>query len=200
MNIEVYCIVGLFLRPDKLSPFRSNMSSTNNTPSDAQSNCGCGTNNQNELPPKILFLCTHNACRSQLAEGLTKSLYGDKVIVESAGSNPGSQVNASAIKVLNEIGIDISGHIPKHLKDVFIDEDKVDYVITLCSNDGDGCPTLGRRKVGKYIHHIFDDPSHSPAEGEDGLGGFRRVRDEIEQFLRKELPISHLLDDGFVRN
>jgi hypothetical protein len=82
------------------------------------------------------------------------------------------------------------------MKDVFANETHIDYVITLCSNDGDGCPHLGQgRTVGRYIHHIFDDPSHMPSEGEnaDGLDGFRRVRNEIEYFLRNELPISHLL-------
>jgi ACR3 family arsenite transporter len=144
---------------------------------------------------KVLFLGTHNSCRSQMAEGLMKQLYGESVIVSSAGSCPGNCVNESAILVLRENNIDITQNFPKSTQEVFIDEDTIDYVITLCSNEGDGCPRIAGRKVLNYIHQLFDDPSALPAVGDDGLDNFRRVREEIKSFLLT-LPIPMKQEEG----
>jgi ACR3 family arsenite transporter len=149
--------------------------------------------------PKVLFLCTHNSCRSQIAEGLMKHIYGDNVEVASAGSSPAHFVNGSAIQVLKEIDIDISQNFPKTTREVFVDDDTIDYVITLCSNDGIGCPLISGRTVLNYVHHIFDDPSAMPAEGEDGLDNYRRVRREIEDFLRN-LPIGDVSEPSVIEN
>jgi ACR3 family arsenite transporter len=147
--------------------------------------------------PKILFLCTHYSCRCQIAEGLMKHIYGEGVEVASAGSNPGPSVNGSAIQVLKEIGIDISQHFPKPTSEVFANDITIDYVITLCSHDGVGSPLISGRKVLNYIHRIFDDPSAMPAEGDDGLDNYRRVRGEIEDFLRS-LPIADQVSETSV--
>lgn len=135
--------------------------------------------------PKVLFLCTHNANRSQIAEGLMQHIYGETVEAASAGSHPGQQVNPNAVRILEELHIDWSKSIPKSYLEVFPEAVEIDYVITLCSNDGDGCPRIPGRKVHRYIHQIFDDPSQLPvSEGEDALLHYRRVRNEIEAFLR----------------
>ena len=150
------------------------------------------TNSTEKTKPVVLFLCTHNRCRSQLAEGLLRHLYGDQVEVTSAGSEPAEQVNASVIAVLKELDIDVSKQYPKHFKDTFLHLDPaipVDYVVTLCSNNGEGCPRLTKdRPVKKYIHHVFEDPSQMAPEGDDGLLHFRRIRDEILDYL-KTMPL-----------
>lgn len=139
--------------------------------------------------PRLLFLCTHNANRSQLAEALAGKLFGENVMVASAGSHPAEKVNPKAIAVLKEIGIDWSKSIPKSMSEIFPnDVASIDYVVTLCSNDGDGCPWVRGRRVLNYLHHIFDDPSALPSEGADGLDHYRRVRDEIYEYL-KSLPL-----------
>ncbi|MGM0607203.1 MAG: arsenate reductase ArsC [Candidatus Muiribacteriota bacterium] len=127
---------------------------------------------------KILFLCTANSCRSQMAEGLAKQLFKDKYEIYSAGSNP-SRVDSKAVEVLREIGIDISNNRSKHL-DEFLDK-KIDLVITVCDNAKESCPIFTGAK--KMIHKGFPDP---PALGV-GIAGYRNVRDEILEFI-KTLP------------
>jgi arsenate reductase len=136
--------------------------------------------------PTIVFLCTHNACRSQIAEGLMRELYADKVNVYSAGSTPVKEVNKFAILIMKERGIDISKHHPKHMDDINVEI--VDLTVTLCANNGDVCPSFTNKIVKKHLHHEFDDPSQKPMTEEVGLSEFRRVRDEIEAFLRKLYP------------
>mmetsp|Transcript_17803 Transcript_17803/g.18551 ORF Transcript_17803/g.18551 Transcript_17803/m.18551 type:complete len:527 (+) Transcript_17803:67-1647(+) len=137
--------------------------------------------------PVVLFLCTHNSCRSQIAEGLAKSFYGNNVIVRSAGSEPANQVNEKAIQVLEEINIDISTQSPKLVVDSLSDipdEVEIEYLIVLCSSDGQTCPMLPKgRKVKNRIFQYFDDPSQIIPEGVDELYHYRRVRDEIERFI-----------------
>jgi ACR3 family arsenite transporter len=158
--------------------------------------------------PIVVFLCTHNRCRSQMAEGIMKYLYKNNVMVYSAGSHPGDRVNPKAIESLKELNIDLSGNIPKsvdqlaeliqndikaeHLEEA-LDSKTVDYVITLCSNDGNGCPMLPNLRVKNYIHHIFTDPSSATYNNDDEeMTEFRRVRTEIMDYL-KALPINHLI-------
>lgn len=138
-------------------------------------------------PPVVVFLCVHNSCRSQMAEGMMTKLYGEqRVTVFSAGSEPGDMINLDAMTVLTEKGIDVSHHGPKHMDDIPVD--CVDLVVTLCSNDGKQCPIFTDKTVIKHIHHEFDDPSRISRQGEDGLQEFRRVRDEIESFIRTLYP------------
>lgn len=130
---------------------------------------------------KILILCTGNSCRSQMAEGFLQSF--DKcLIVRSAGTQPATQVNPKAIKVMSEAGIDISHHTPK-LVDKYIGEEW-DYVITVCDDANETCPAfLG--KVKHRLHFGFEDPSHANGNDEFIWSEFYRVRDLIkERFFR----------------
>lgn len=134
---------------------------------------------------KVLFLCTGNSCRSQMAEGWARHLKGDIVDTYSAGIETHG-LNPNAVKVMAEAGVDISGHRSKHvdeLKDL-----KFDYVITVCGHANDNCPYFpGKAKV---IHAGFDDPpklAKSAKSEEEALDCYRRVRDEIRDFVEKDL-------------
>ncbi len=136
---------------------------------------------------KLLFLCTGNSCRSQMAEGWTRSLKGDMIEVYSAGvENHG--LNPYAVRVMKEAGIDISGHRSKLVGDLL--DIRFDYVITVCDNAAETCPIFpGKAKV---IHRSFDDPpalAKTSESEEEALGHYRRVRDEIRDFV-ETLPES----------
>lgn len=130
------------------------------------------------MKKRVLFLCTHNSCRSQMAEGLVNHYLGDQFEAFSAGTES-TRVNPLAIKVLAELGIDISRHHSKTL-DQFADQ-QFDYVITLCGSANEQCPLFfgGVQRV----HIGFDDPSRLPGSPEKVLPEFRRVRDEIRRKL-----------------
>ena len=130
------------------------------------------------MKKKVLFLCTHNSCRSQMAEGLVNHYLGDRFQACSAGTEA-TRVNPLAIRVLAELGIEISGHRSKVL-DEFAGE-TFDYVITLCGSANEQCPLFfgGVRRE----HIGFDDPSRLPGTPEEVLPEFRRVRDGIRQRL-----------------
>ena len=128
-------------------------------------------------PPAILILCTGNSCRSHLAEGILRNALGESFRVESAGSKPAGYVHPLAIKVMNEIGIDISAHHSKHL-DAFLDA-RVETVITVCGNADQVCPVFPGQ-VNRH-HWGFDDPAHATGSEEEQLAVFRRVREEIRR-------------------
>jgi len=130
---------------------------------------------------RVLFLCTHNSARSQMAEGLLNGLYGNKFDVYSAGTHP-SRVNPFAIQAMEEIGIDISHNTSKSL-DAFRDMD-VDYVVTVCDNAKESCPTFPGAK--HNIHKAFRDPSQFRGKDEEIIVGFRQVRDEIHNWIKSE--------------
>jgi ACR3 family arsenite transporter len=141
---------------------------------------------------KVLFLCTANAARSQMAAGLVKHDFGDRIETYSAGTNP-KGVNPLAVNVLQEIGIDISGETSKHL-DTYADQ-QFDYVITLCDDANENCPVFFGG--GKRLHMGFPDPPHSNDPTPENLRKFRAVRDSIrnqmeifftEEFTRSEMP------------
>lgn len=124
---------------------------------------------------RFLVLCTGNRCRSQMAQGILQRLFPEAEVC-SAGVRPASDVHPLAIKVMSEIGIDISDHYPKNVS-LYIDQ-SWDYVITVCGGAKENCPTfLG--KVGKGLHIGFDDPDAFTGSEELVMGEFRRVRDEI---------------------
>ncbi len=135
---------------------------------------------------KILFICTHNSARSQMAEGLLRNFYGDHFKVFSAGTDP-SEVHPYALKAMMEMGIDISNQHSKSVED-FIDRD-IDYVITVCDSAKEACPFFPRGK--KYIHMSFEDPAYAGGTEDRVLDAFRYVRDKItdwiEETLKKEL-------------
>lgn len=140
---------------------------------------------------KVLFLCTGNSCRSQMAEGWARRLRGDSIEAYSAGVEPHG-MNARAIKVMGEAGVDISGQRSKH-----VDELKsvpFDYVVTVCDQANEACPLFpGRAKI---VHVGFDDPPRLAKDAksdEEALGHYRRVRDEIRHFIENiesYLPVS----------
>ena len=130
---------------------------------------------------KILFLCTGNSCRSQMAEGWARALKSDSIAAYSAGIETHG-MNQRAVQVMAEAGVDISGQRSKHvdeLKDVALD-----YVVTVCDNAAASCPLFpGKAKV---VRHSFDDPprlAKSATTEEEALGHYRRVRDEIKAFV-----------------
>ena len=125
---------------------------------------------------KILILCTGNSCRSQMAHGFLQS-FDPELQVFSAGTEPANQINPRAVQVMNEIGLDISKHTPKHV-DQYINEEW-DYVITVCDHANETCPVfIG--KVKERLHIGFYDPSHAKGTEEFIISEFRRVRDEIK--------------------
>jgi len=130
---------------------------------------------------RILILCTGNSCRSQMAEGLLKSL--DKNLeVFSAGTKPAEKVNLFAVKAMNEIGIDISKGTPESV-DKYLDQ-SFDYVITVCDNAKETCPVfIG--KVKNQLHIGFDDPAGAVGTEEEVMPVYRRVRDEIREEFEK---------------
>ena len=136
---------------------------------------------------KILFLCTGNSCRSQMAEGWARQLKGDVLEPYSAGIEKHG-LNPHAVKVMAEAGVDIAGHTSKTLDDlVGVD---FDYVVTVCGHAHETCPMFpGEAKV---VHVGFDDPPKLAANETDpdkALAHYRRVRDEIRDFVQT-LPAS----------
>jgi arsenate reductase len=126
---------------------------------------------------KVLFICTHNSARSQMAEGLLRKSHPEDYDVTSGGTEP-SEVNPDAIKVMDEIGIDISHHRAKNVSE-FVDQ-KFDYVVTVCDQARESCPFF---PGGKIIHKSFKDPSQLKGTEEEILAGFREARDEIRNWI-----------------
>ena len=133
---------------------------------------------------RILFVCTHNSARSQIAEGLMNAFYGDDYTVWSAGTEP-TQVNSYAIRVMEEIGIDMAGHHSKGMES-FLGQD-FDYVVTVCDHANETCPFFPGGK--KRVHKGFQDPSVIEGPEEAKLAGFRRARDEIKAWIEEGFGI-----------
>ncbi len=130
---------------------------------------------------KILILCTGNSCRSQMSHGFLQS-FDKNIQVFSAGTEPAEQVNPTAVKVMHEVGIDISRHTPT-LVDKYLN-DTWDYVITVCDDANETCPVFSG-KVKNRLHIGFDDPTYATGTNEFILSEFHRVRDEIKTEFRK---------------
>jgi arsenate reductase (thioredoxin) len=137
------------------------------------------------MKPKVLFLCTGNSCRSQMAEGWARHLLGDRIEPFSAGIEAHG-MNPNAVRVMQEAGVDISGQSSKVASDLA--EVPFDLVVTVCGHADENCPAfLGKSRV---IHVGFDDPpklAKSALNEEEALGHYRRVRDEIRGFVATEL-------------
>ena len=129
---------------------------------------------------KILILCTGNSARSQMAEGLLKHITKNKYEIFSAGIEP-SFVRPEAIKVLREIGIDISKNRSKSI-DEFASR-KIDFVLTVCDSDREICPYFPVQT--KLIQHSFEDPAEARGDEENRLSVFRKVRDEIKDYFEQ---------------
>ncbi|NLI83047.1 MAG: arsenate reductase ArsC [Deltaproteobacteria bacterium] len=132
---------------------------------------------------KILYLCTGNACRSQMAEGWTRKLKGEIIEARSAGVDP-QGVDPRAVRAMAEAGADISGQVSKHVDT--LDEMEFDYVITLCGNAQKSCPVFPART--RVLHVGFDDPPKLAADAktdEEAMAPYRRVRDAIRAFVER---------------
>jgi arsenate reductase (thioredoxin) len=137
-----------------------------------------------EVPQRsrILFLCTHNSARSQMAEGLLRQLAGDRFEVMSAGTEA-THIRPLAIRAMEEIGIDISGQESKTL-DRYLDE-PFDYVITVCDDANEACPFFPGAQ--SRLHWSFEDPSRVEGSEEDRMAVFRSVRDRIRERIEDDL-------------
>jgi arsenate reductase len=133
-----------------------------------------------ESKQHVLFVCTHNSARSQMAEGLLRYSHGDRYDARSAGTEPG-RVHPLTVRAMAEIGIDISGHASKSV-DTFPDTE-FDYVITVCDHAKETCPFFPGGK--KHLHKSFPDPAAFRGSGKEGLEVFRRVRDEIKEWIEE---------------
>jgi arsenate reductase len=129
---------------------------------------------------KVLFLCTGNSCRSQMAEGWARRLRGDNMNVYSAGIAPGT-LNQMAVKVMAEAGIDISAQRPKHI-DELRDID-FDYVVTLCDEARESCPAFPRKT--KLFHKTFEDPTFMIGTEQQIKAAFVKLREQIKEFTEK---------------
>src|SRR3954466_16197643 len=136
---------------------------------------------------KVLFLCTGNSCRSQMAEGWARAMKSDQIEAYSAGIETHG-LNPNAVRVMADAGVDISKHQSKHVDD--LKDVAFDFVITVCGHANENCPIFPRKA--KVVHVGFDDPpklAKNAASLEEALGHYRRVRDEIRGFV-EQLPQS----------
>jgi arsenate reductase len=141
---------------------------------------------------RILFLCTGNSCRSQIAEALWRELAGPEWEAHSAGSSPAGFVHPLAVQVMAERGIDLDDARSKSI-DGFLGE-PMDLVVTVCDGARDACPALpGARRT---LHWPFDDPAEAAGSPDEQRETFRRVRDEIEAAIRVELQRGSESGDG----
>ena len=132
--------------------------------------------------PKVLFLCTGNSCRSQMAEGWARALRADAMEPYSAGVEPHG-LNSLAVKVMAEAGVDISRQYSKHVSE--LEHVPFDYVVTVCDHANETCPVFPGKV--KRIHAGFDDPprlARDAATEAEALPRYRRVRDEIKKFIQ----------------
>ena len=131
---------------------------------------------------RVLFLCTHNSARSQMAESLLRHLAGDRFEAHSAGTEA-THVRPLAIRAMDEIGVDITGQESKTLERYL--EQPIDYVVTVCDAANEACPFFpGARN---RLHWSFEDPSRAEGTEEERLEVFRKVRDEIRERIEREL-------------
>jgi arsenate reductase len=137
--------------------------------------------------PRVLFLCTHNSARSQIAEGFLRSMAGDRFEAGSAGTERTS-VNPLAIRAMAELGIDMGHHTSKQYESVM--HQSWDYVITVCDNAKESCPLVPSSV--KRLHWSFEDPSQATGDDAQRLAVFREVRDQIRDrltaWLQNESP------------
>jgi arsenate reductase (thioredoxin) len=133
------------------------------------------------MTDRVLFLCSHNSARSQMAEGLLQSWGGDRFEVHSAGTEA-TEVRPLAITAMAEIGIDISGHTSKAVQRY--QGQQFDAAVTVCADAKEACPYFPNAR--RQIHWSFDDPSAATGTENEQLAVYRRVRDEIGDRIRHE--------------
>jgi arsenate reductase len=131
------------------------------------------------MTQRVLFLCTHNSARSQMAEGWLRALAGDRFTVASAGTEA-TRVHPLAIRAMAEIGIDLSAQASKTVETLL--DQRWDYVITVCDAAAERCPVFPQETT--RMHWSFEDPSRAAGSEDERLGVFRKVRDQIAARLR----------------
>lgn len=132
--------------------------------------------------PIVLVLCTGNSCRSQMAEGFLRHYARDRFDARSAGTKPADRVHPLAVKVMSEVGVDISSHHPKPLSD-FLGKLPVAHVLIVCDNANQSCPRIWPGAFTR-TYMPFDDPAHFVGTEAETLNEFRRVRDQIAKRLQ----------------
>lgn len=132
------------------------------------------------MKKKVLFICTHNSARSQMAEGFLNALYGDKYEAYSAGIEH-AEVNPYSIKVMADVGIDISKHRSKSIKE--FRAKNFEYVVTVCDHAKEACPFFPRGAI--FLHKGFKDPAEFKGTKDEILAEVRRVRDKIKVWIEK---------------
>lgn len=133
-------------------------------------------------PLRVLFLCTHNSARSQMAEGLLRRLGGPSFEVQSAGTTP-RQIRPEAIKVMAELGIDVSGHASKDVAD--LQGERFDLVVTVCDTAKESCPIFPGAP--RSVHWSIEDPSAEAGDAPARLAAFRRARDDLKDRIAAQL-------------
>jgi arsenate reductase (thioredoxin) len=129
----------------------------------------------------VLFVCTHNSARSQMAEGLLRDRYGDRYEALSAGTER-THVRPLAIEAMREIGVDLSGHTSKTVED--LGDRDFDVVVTVCDSAREACPYVPARHA---LHESFPDPSAATGSDEERLAVFRAVRDQLAAWIDAHL-------------
>lgn len=132
--------------------------------------------------PIVLVLCTGNSCRSQMAEGFLRTFMSDRYDIHSAGTDPKDEVHPLAVKVMAEIGIDISKHRPKALSD-YLGTLPVRHLLIVCDKANDTCPRIWPGTFSR-TYLPFEDPAHYQGSAEATLNKFREVRDQIAAALK----------------
>lgn len=127
----------------------------------------------------MLFICTGNSARSQMAEGLLRDLAGDRYEAHSAGTDPKPEVHPLAVVAMREVGLDLSGAAPKDLEQ--FEGQAFDLVVTVCDHARESCPVF--RGAARQEHWGFEDPAAAEGSEEERLSAFRRIRDEIRERL-----------------
>ncbi len=140
------------------------------------------------MPAKsnVLILCTGNSCRSQVAEGLLRHLAGDRFDIYSAGTDPKHEVHPLAVRVMDEIGIDISAQRPKSLER-YLGRLAINHLIIVCDGANASCPSIWPMMQQRH-YWPFDDPAAFVGDDEETIHEFRRVRDQIQARLIEWLP------------
>tara|TARA_B100000029_G_scaffold18711_1_gene18803 strand:+ start:285 stop:734 length:450 start_codon:yes stop_codon:yes gene_type:complete len=140
-----------------------------------------------QSPPRVLFLCTGNSCRSQMAEGLLRELSHGTMESLSAGARPSGYVHPLAIEAMAELGIDIASQVSKSINDFLPPGGTApDVVISVCDNAAHECPSFPGGGV-QRLHWPFDDPADAVGNDDERRQVFRRVRDEIRESIVKYL-------------
>ena len=130
------------------------------------------------MKKRVLFLCTHNSARSQMAEGFLNALHGDRYEAQSAGVTP-TKINPYVVKAMAEVGIDVSKNRSKSIEE--FRGENFNYVVTVCDSARETCPFFPGEKI---IHKAFEDPSQFKGSEEEILKAVRRVREEIREWIK----------------